>query len=93
MQHPMAPAGNDNDSEDADTRRSGSFRGRRLWTLWIVVSGLWTLATLLRVKHLWLPRMGWHDILMRPFFWISLLAPPAHFAIVIGAIHRMTANR
>jgi len=89
----MARPGNDSDSEDTDTRRSGGFRGRRLWTLWIVVGGLWTLATLLRVKQLWLPQVGWHHILVRPLLWISLLAPQAIFAIVIGAIHRMPTGR
>ncbi len=92
--HPMPRLGIDNVSAVCvDARCNGRSRGRRLLPLWTVVSGLWTAATLLRVNQVWVPLIGWHDTLVRPLFWISLLAAPAIFAVVFGAIHRRTNHR
>ena len=58
----------------------------RFWTLWILVSGLWTIATLLRVHRVWAPQIGSWRILTGPWIWISLIVPPLVFAAMIAVI-------
>ncbi len=60
----------------------------RLWTLWVLVSALWTSGTLLRVNRVWVPLVGWHRCMASPWLWISLLAPPLLFALMLGAARR-----
>jgi hypothetical protein len=56
--------------------------------LWFLVTALWTTATLLRVHRVWVPLVGWHRIIAGPWLWISLLAPPLLFALVLAAVRR-----
>jgi hypothetical protein len=66
----------------------------RLRVLWVLVSVLWTVATLLRISRVWAPRIGWHRIIEGPWLWISLIAPPLIFALILGAIlKRITGKR
>jgi hypothetical protein len=60
----------------------------RLWRLWALASGLWTVATLLRVAKVWAPLVGWRGIVERPMIWISLIVPPLLFALIVGAIQK-----
>jgi hypothetical protein len=60
----------------------------RLCALWWLASTLWTIATLLRVHRVWVPLIGWHRIIAGPWLWISLLAPPLLFALMLGAVRR-----
>lgn len=64
-------------------------RRLRLVRLWLIVSGLWTIATLLRVERLWLTREHWHDAIGGPWLWIELCLPPALFAVVLLAVTRL----
>ena len=50
-------------------------------SLWVLVSILWTVATLLRISEVWAPLIGWHRIIEGPWLWFSLIAPPLIFAI------------
>jgi len=66
------------------TRRNN---GPGLVALWIVVSGLWTAATLLRIGRVWVPIEGWPGAIQGPWIWVSLTLPPAMFAAIAAAIH------
>jgi hypothetical protein len=61
-------------------------------TLWIVVSGLWTVATALRIESVWVPGAGWAAVLNSGFTWISLLVPPLMFAVILGAMSRVAGR-
>jgi hypothetical protein len=63
--------------------------GPGLLRLWIVVSGLWTAATLLRIGRVWVPVEGWQGAVRGPWIWMSLIIPPSMFAAVAVAIHLM----
>lgn len=65
----------------------------RLRTLWVLVSGLWTVATLLRINRVWVPLVGWHRVIEGPWMWTSLIAPPLIFALILAAIHKRTLRR
>ena len=65
----------------------------RLWILWVLVSGLWTVAALLRIDRVWVPLIGWHRIIGGLWIWISLVAPPLIFALVIGAVEKRIRGR
>lgn len=65
----------------------------RLSTLWIVASGLWTVATVLRVYRVWVPRLGWWKVVDGPWLWLGLILPPVMFACVLAAIHRIKQGR
>jgi hypothetical protein len=60
---------------------------RRLLTLWVVVTALWTAATLLRIERVWVPRAGWDHVLRQPWLWLSLSAPPLIFALLFIYVH------
>ena len=75
----------------APERRRGSVRQRFL-ALWIVVSGFWLLATLLRVWRVWVPQIGWKGTLAGPWIWLVLLVPPLMFAVMIFSTYRMTKH-
>jgi hypothetical protein len=64
----------------------------RLRSLWIVVSMLWTVATLLRINRVWVPMTGWEGVIEGPWMWMSLLGPPLIFALILVAIHKGTAR-
>jgi hypothetical protein len=55
---------------------------RRLLTLWIIVTALWTAATLLRIQRVWVPHASWDHLLHEPWLWLSLGAPPVIFALL-----------
>jgi hypothetical protein len=59
--------------------------------LWIVVSGLWTLATVLRMRRTWLPWHGWPEVLNSGFAWASLFLPPMVFAVVLLGMSRVAS--
>ena len=65
----------------------------RLRTLWILVSGLWTIATLLRIHRVWVPLVGWHRVIEGPWIWIGLAIPPTIFALIVGAINRILTRK
>jgi hypothetical protein len=60
--------------------------------LWVVMSALWMVATLLRIHRVWVPLVGWEGALAGPWMWISLILPPVMFAAILLAIWIM-ANR
>jgi len=66
---------------------------RRLVMLWIVVTGLWTAATLLRVNRIWAPGTGWAHILSEPWIWLSLGVPPAVFALLLFYLRQVIGFR
>lgn len=57
--------------------------GRLLGKLWIIVRALWICASLLRVDRVWVPVVGWPSIPRGPWFWLTLVLPPAMFGIII----------
>ncbi len=71
---------------DVHQQASGSGTRSRLWVLWLVVTGLWTVATLLRVERVWVPRIGWWSIIHGPWLWVSLGVPPFLFAAIIAVM-------
>ncbi|HXY98936.1 MAG TPA: hypothetical protein VEI03_02980 [Stellaceae bacterium] len=73
--------------------KTGGDRVGRLLTLWIVASGLWTVATVLRVYRVWVPGVGWWKLVGGPWLWASLILPPVMFAVVLAAIHRIRRGR
>lgn len=66
--------------------RERSFHAPRLW---LIVSGLWAAATLLRAYRVWLPVEGWRAVITGPWLWIGLVLPPIMFAIAIFAVPRL----
>jgi hypothetical protein len=58
--------------------------------VWLVVTSLWAVATILRVSREWLPVEDWKAVVTGPWFWISLGLPPSMFAIILLAIRRIT---
>jgi hypothetical protein len=75
----------------ADSARVGRVSRRKLVTLWVVVTLLWTAATCLRAYRVWMPALGWPAVLVSPFTWVNLVVPPLTFAIVLFAIARVTS--
>ena len=58
-------------------------------SVWIVVTGLWTVATILRMNRIWVPVLGWHGVFANVYTWISLLLPPLIFAVILLAVKRI----
>lgn len=59
--------------------------------LWIVVTVLWTVATLLRVDRVWRLTEEWAAIVRGPWLWLELALPPIVFGgvtIAVGYIAR-----
>lgn len=61
--------------------------------LWILLSGFWTVATLLRVDRVWVPLIGWRRVLEGPWIWISLIVPPLMFAVPLIVLHMLRRAR
>ena len=68
-------------------------RGPNLVTLWVSVSSLWTVATYLRIRRIWVPAFGWPSVLGNPLTWVSLFVPPLMFALILLAVKRIAAAR
>lgn len=66
---------------------------RRLVTLWVVVTALWTAATLLRIDRVWVPRAGWDRVLHGSWLWLSLGVPPIIFALFLGYVRQAIGLR
>jgi hypothetical protein len=60
--------------------------------VWIMVTGLWTAATILRMNRVWVPVLGWHGVLENIYTWVSLLLPPWIFAVVLLAVKRIDST-
>ena len=54
-------------------------------TLWLIVSGLWTVAAWLRMQRTW----SGPALLENPYTWVSLLLPPLVFALLLIGISRI----
>ncbi len=87
----MQPAASARPSEDE--RRAKQAQDRRLVTLWVVVTALWTAATLLRIDRVWVPRAGWDRVLHGSWLWLSLGVPPIIFALFLGYVRQAIGLR
>ena len=61
--------------------------------LWIIVSLLWTGATLLRAHRVWVPIEGWRAILLGPWLWLELALPPLMFGVVMLGVHQLSIKQ
>jgi hypothetical protein len=50
-------------------------------------------ATVMRIDRVWLSAISWLALLHSIFLWLSLLGPPAIFALVLRGISRVAAAR
>jgi hypothetical protein len=57
-----------------------------LLRLWLVVSVLWTVATVLRLPGAALSFLAWPA-------WLSFLLPPLMFAVILAAVHQIALAR
>jgi hypothetical protein len=73
-------------------RIRGGARSPNFVTLWIIVSGLWTTATGLRILHVWVPEAGWPAVLYSGFTWAGLLVPPLTFAFILVGVSRIATG-
>ena len=69
-----------------DIGRDRARRNPNFITLWLIVSCLWTVATVLRMWRTW---GGWPEVLSSPMSWVSVLLPPLIFALVLFAMSRI----
>ncbi len=60
--------------------------------LWVVVSVIWTIATVLRMHRVWVPVLGWNGVLGSLYAWVTLLLPPWMFAIILLAVKRFVLS-
>ena len=78
-------------AEELDrARREPAFR---VLALWVLVSGLWTVATILRFYRVWVPAVGWRRAIEGPWLWVGLILPPLMFAAMLAVIHRIRTSR
>jgi len=80
-------------SDRTDRRRRRGTSGSGFITLWVLVSGIWTVATCLRIHRVWVPSLGWPAVLTSTFTWVSLLTPPLMFAVILLAVSRIASAR
>ena len=75
-------------------RRSGRARGDNCFflRLWLVVTLLWTGATLLRAERVWVPVEGWPAILRGSWLWVELTLPPLMLGAIILAVRQVASN-
>jgi len=66
---------------------------RQSLRLWIIVSALWTVATLFRVSRVWVPVEGWQAIVGGPWLWLTLLLPPVMFGLIILAVRQVADHQ
>jgi hypothetical protein len=59
--------------------------------LWVIVTTLWTVASVLRIQRTWVPGTAWPVILGDVYTWVSLFLPPLLFAIILLAVKRIAA--
>jgi hypothetical protein len=82
------------DGSSNPNRDSGSSRTRPGFIpLWMIVTGLWTVATIMRIQGVWVPQVGWSAVLCSVYFWLSLIIPPWLFATVMLAVKRTATTR
>jgi hypothetical protein len=74
----------------ASERRVKDSPGRGLFRLWVVVTILWSCATLLRVHRVWTAGVGWQRMTLTL---ITFALPPLMFAIVLTAVRELTRLR
>jgi hypothetical protein len=79
-------------SEGPDARPPGA-QGPNLVVLWVVVTGLWTAATIFRMQRAWAPVMAWHTIFGSAYTWVTLFVPSGMFAIILLAVRRLAMPR
>jgi hypothetical protein len=60
--------------------------------LWVIVTVIWTVATVLRVQREWVPLVGWPAVLGGGLFWISVVLPPWMFAVILLAVKRISVG-
>lgn len=75
------------------TDKTSTARGPDFLVLWIIVTGLWTVATLVRIHRHWVPVLGWPGVIGSVYTWVSLLLPPWMFAIILLAAKRLAPAR
>jgi len=51
--------------------------------IWVIATGLWTAATLLRMQQVWVPAVGRPAVLGDARTWVELFLPPWIFAIIL----------
>jgi hypothetical protein len=61
--------------------------------LWFIVTALWTISAIMRMKRVWVPLMGWPAVLGSIYTWVSLCLPPWMFAIILLATKRLATAR
>jgi hypothetical protein len=76
-----------------EQEKPGRQRAVRLRVLWVWVSGLWTVATVLRIYRVWVPILGSRKVVDGPWLWFSLIIPPVMFAFVLAAIYQIKRGR
>jgi hypothetical protein len=64
-------------------------RGPSFVALWVIVTGLWIVATILRMQRVWVPGVGWPAVLGNVYTWIELFLPQWMFAIILLAVERL----
>lgn len=84
------PRGSNSGSNSGGNPEGSPGHSPNFVALWLVVSILWTVATILRMQRTWPPGRGWVATVSDAFTWISLLAPPLIFALVLFAMSRVT---
>jgi hypothetical protein len=90
-QRPKAPA--TASLPDGQEGQPHDQRGPGFVALWIIVTGLWTVSTVLRMQRVWVPIMGWPAVAGSVYTWVSLFLPPWMFAIILLAMKRIAVAR
>jgi len=73
----------------AESRNTDS----RFLRLWIVVTLIWTGATVLRVRRVWVPRLGLDNVLRDPLLWIAIAIPPVAFGVIVLSVYYLAPSR
>jgi hypothetical protein len=89
---PTEPTGLAGVADQTEVRTNAPRRSSFV-ALWIIVTALWTIATVTRMQRIWVPMMGWPAVLGNLYTWASLLLPPWMFAIILLAVKRLAMAR
>jgi len=79
--------------EEKESAQRASSQPFRPVLLWLIVTALWTSATLYRVGWLLLPVDAERDPANEGLAWIFLLLPPAMFAVLLWAVSVSRSRR